>query len=497
MQKRYILAVDQGTSGSKAVLFDRAGRIRGRCGVASRQFYPQPGWVEQDAEEIYAGVLEAIRRVIQETGADPGEVASIAISNQRETVVVWEKATGRPVCNAVIWNCGRAAETCRELDRGGFAETVRAKTGLVLSPYFSAAKLKWILDHTEGARQKAQRGELLFGTVDSWLVYRLTGGTVHATEPSNASRTQLFNIHTLAWDPDLLAAFTIPTVMAPAVRASNAVFGETDAGIFPSPVPITGVLGDSSAALFGQCCFRPGMAKATYGTGSSVMMNLGKTCALSENGLVTSVAWGLSGGVEYAFEGNVNFSAAVVKWLTDDLQLISDARECAALAASVPDNGGVYLVPAFTGLGAPYWNDETRALITGLSRGSKKAHVVRAAEESIAYQIRDIVDLMEKDAGMNLSELRVDGGASGDDFLMQFQADILAKTVARSKIGELSAAGAAYLSGLTVGFWSGKEELEGLRIAGMSFSPRMEPGERERLYAGWKSAVRRVLFDAK
>jgi glycerol kinase len=492
--EQYILAIDQGTSGTKAVLFDRNGKLVRRVTAVHRQFYPQPGWVEHDAEEIYQKTLEAIHTVLQESGTVQDQIAAISISNQRETVVVWDKNTGKPVCNAVVWQCQRGSEICRRLENEGCGKMIREKTGLVLSPYFSAAKVKWILDHVEGIRERAERGELLLGTIDSWLVWKLTGGRVHATDYSNASRTQLFNIKDLKWDEDLLRIFTIPGNMVPTVKSSNAVFGFTDREQgFDREIPISGVMGDSHAALFGQNCFDRGMAKATYGTGSSIMMNIGGQPLESQNGLVTSLAWGMDGIVDYVFEGNINCTGATIKWLVEDLELIPDSRVVGQIASSVEDTGGVYLVPAFVGLSAPYWDSEARASITGMTRGTKKTHLVRAAEESIAYQIKDVLDLMIQESGINLHELRVDGGPTRDDFLMQFQADVLSVPVVRNTIEELSAIGSAFMGGLAVGFWSGKKEIEALRVSDRAFVCNMSAEKSSSLYMGWKEAVKRTL----
>lgn len=497
MKIRYILAIDQGTSATKGVLFDEQGGLVGRHNESHRQFYPKPGWVEHDPEEIYKNTVKAIKGVLNDTGVLPCDVAAIAISNQRETAIVWDGVTGKPIYNAIVWQCGRGAGICSLLEKQGFEATVRDKTGLILSPFFSAAKIKWILDNVKGAREKAKHGQLKCGTVDSWLIYRLTEGVEHATDYSNASRTQLFNIKTLKWDNGLLDIFTIPLTMLPEVKSSDAIFGYTDCeGFFDKPVPIAGVLGDSHAALFGQNCFDKGMVKVTYGTGSSIMMNIGEDYIKSKKGLVTSLAWAIGGRVEYVFEGNINFSGATIKWLVDELELISDPKEAGGLASSVNDNGGVYLVPAFTGLSAPYWDNDSRALITGLTRGTKKAHVVRAAEESIAYQVKDIVDLMAEESGIASKELRVDGGPTRDDFLMQFQSDMLSTRVIRNKIEEISAAGAAYMSGLALGFWRNKKELETLRSDDKIFYNSMDSMQTTALYKGWKSAVERTMFKA-
>jgi len=494
MEGRYILGIDQSTSGTKAILFNRAGAGMMRVDVPHAQLYPRPGWVEHDPEALVANTLRAAKDLLERTGVDAGAVAAVAIANQRETAVVWNRSTGKPVYNAVVWQCRRGADICARLEAAGAGKTIKEKTGLVLSPYFSASKIAWILEEVPGAREAADRGDLLCGTVDSWLVWNLSGGAVHATDYSNASRTQLFNLSTLDWDDELLRLFGVPRSMLSAARCSDDEFGRTDlGGSLPSPVPITGVMGDSHAALFGQNCFSRGMAKATYGTGSSIMMHIGDEPALSGRGLVTSVAWGMDGKVEYVFEGNINCAGSTLNWLADDLALIGSAREAGALASSVDDTDGVYLVPAFVGLGAPYWDSEARASITGMNRGTKKAHVVRAAMESIAYQIKDILDLMVEESGADLMELRVDGGLTNDAFLMQFQADILGITVARSAVEELSATGSAYMAGLSVGFWSSKADIESLRGATEPYRRGMDGERAARLYAGWREAVAKTL----
>lgn len=494
MNNRYVLAVDQSTSATKAILFDHQGGLVHRCTVEHRQHYPQPGWVEHDALELYENTIKAMHLVLKETGTAQEQLVALAVTNQRETAVVWDKATGKPVYNAVVWQCQRGTAICRQLEEKGYAAAVREKTGLVLSPYFSAAKIKWILDNVEGARQKAEAGELLLGTVDSWLLWKLTGGKVHATDYSNASRTQLFNIRDLKWDEELLRMFTIPASMVPDVRCSDEVFGHTalQEG-FEREIPIAGLMGDSHAALFGQNCFAKGMAKVTYGTGSSIMMNIGKKPMESRKGLVTSLAWGFHGEVDYVFEGNINCTGATIKWLVDDLELIGSSKEAGSLAASVSGNEGVYIVPAFVGLSAPYWDSEAKASITGITRGTKKAHIVRAAEESIAYQIKDVLDLAVEEAGIPLQEIRVDGGPTRDEFLMQFQADMLDTVVVRSRIEELSAIGAAFAAGLAAGFWASRDEITALRVPDKTFNSCIDVKERKRLYDGWKEAVRRTL----
>lgn len=490
----YILSVDQSTSTTKAVLFSTEGKLIQRCNVDHTQYYPQPGWVEHDALEIYSNTLQAIHDVLVQTGISQEQIKVISITNQRETVVVWDKNTGRPVYNAIVWQCQRAGAICRTIEQNGFESMVKSRTGLVLSPYFSAAKVKWILDNVEGAKEKAQNGDLLMGTMDCWLIWNLTGHKVHATDFSNASRTQLFNLQELKWDKEILNIFSIPVSMLPGIMCSDEIFGYTakEQG-FNREIPISGVMGDSHAALFGQSCFEKGMAKTTYGTGSSIMMNIGNVPLRSERGLVTSVAWGMNRSVDFVFEGNINCTGATIKWLVDDLQLITASSEAEKWAASVKSNEGVYIVPAFVGLSAPYWDSDAKASITGISRGTKKAHIVRAAEESIVFQIKDVLELMEEESETKLQELRVDGGPTRDSFLMQFQADMLDTTVSCSKIEELSALGSCLMAGLAAGVWQNKEELISLREQGRIFVSKMSETERSNLYRGWKEAVRRTL----
>ena len=494
MEKRYLIGIDQSTSGTKALLYNRTGSIVKRVDIPHFQKYPQPGWVEHDPEELLANTLLAAKNVLEQTGIDTDSVSAIALTNQRETAVVWNRRTGKPVYNAVVWQCQRGTEICARLAASGAEKMVREKTGLVLSPYFSAAKIAWILEEVPGARQAADRGDLLCGTIDSWLIWNLSGCTVHATDYSNASRTQLFNLTTLDWDDELLRLFGIPRSMLGEVRFSDVEFGHTDLdGLLPSPVPVTGVMGDSHAALFGQNCFSRGMAKATYGTGSSIMMHIGNQPVLSERGLVTSIAWGMGRNVEYVFEGNINCAGSTISWLADNVGLIDSPKNAGALASTVDDTGGVYLVPAFVGLGAPYWKSTARASISGMTLGTKKAHIVRAAVESIAYQIKDILDLMVQESTTNLRELRVDGGLTNDAFLMQFQADILGITVAPSAVEELSATGSAYMAGLATGFWSTKAEIESLRVSMKPYNRNMEGGRVAQLYAGWQEAIHRTV----
>lgn len=495
MAEQYILAIDQGTSATKAILFNRKGQVVNRCNKAHNQVYPNPGWVEHDPEEIYKNTLQVIKDILDKTKLTGQQIIALAITNQRETVLVWEKQTGKPIYNAVVWHCNRASNICNKLIEQGYEKKVKEKTGLVLSAYFSAAKIKWILDKVEGAKKKAEEGKLIYGTIDSWLLWKLTNGQSHATDYSNASRTQLFNIKELNWDEELLQIFNIPQAMTPEIKYSDEIFGYTTInGTLDKEIPITGVMGDSHAALFGQKCFKKGMAKATYGTGSSVMMNIGEKMLESRHGLVTSIAWGMNNQVEYVFEGNINCTGATIEWLVKDLELITNAKMSGKIAASIDSTKGVYLVPAFVGLSAPYWDSEARASIVGISRGTKKAHIVRAAEESIAYQIKDIVDLMAKESGVEVGDLRVDGGPTRDTFLMQFQANILGVPLVCNKIEELSAMGSAFMAGLAMGFWNSKEDIEALKTSSIIFNCKMDNKQKNILYRGWKEAVKRTLF---
>jgi len=494
MKEQYILTVDQGTSVTKAIIFDENGKPIERYNTVQKQYFPGPGWVEHRPWDIYENTLLAIRGVMEYAGLPREKIKGLTLTNQRETVLVWDRYTGEPIYNAIVWQCQRGGQITRELMEQGFGEITKNKTGLVLSPYFSASKIKWILDHIKGARARAEGGELVFGTVDTWLLWQLAGGKVHATDYTNACRTQLFNIEELQWDEDLFNIFTIPKAMAPKVKYSEEIFGYTTAGgIFEKDIPITGIIGDSHGALFGQKCFKRGMAKATYGTGSSIMMNIGKKPIISKGGIVTSIAWGIDGSVEYVLEGNINSTGDTIKWLVENLELIPNARAAGPIAESISDNGGVYLVPAFVGLGAPYWDSEARAIITGIGKGTKKAHIVRAAEESIAYQIKDIVEEIVEETGINLSELRADGGPTRDDFLMQFQADMLEVPVVRSNVEEFSAMGSAYIGGLALGFWNDKEDIQDLRSKEEVFYSNMSSNECNRLYSAWKQEVKRSL----
>jgi glycerol kinase len=492
MSQKYILALDQGTTSSRAILFNAAGRCVAAAQQEFAQIYPNPGWVEHDPMAILGTQTAVAGEAMAKLGIGPESVAALGITNQRETTVVWERATGRPVHNAIVWQCRRTAGICDELKARGLEEYVRENTGLVLDAYFSGTKLKWILDQVPGARQRARDGELLFGTVDTWLMWNLTGGKVHCTDYSNASRTLLFNIKELAWDRTLLDALDIPAAMLPEVRPSSGLFGETAAGPLGG-IPIAGDAGDQQAALFGQACFSPGMAKNTYGTGCFLLMNTGARRVRSDRGLLTTLAWGVEGQVEYALEGSVFVAGAAVQWLRDELKLIDSAAESETLAAAVPDTHGVYLVPAFVGLGAPYWDMYARGALVGLTRGAGRNHVVRAALEAIAYQTRDVLTAMQEDSGITLRALKVDGGAVGNNFLMQFQADQLGVPVDRPRVTETTALGAAFLAGLAVGFWRDRTEIASKWEVDRTFMPVQDPAVRDRLYRGWKRAIERAM----
>ena len=492
MTKKYVLALDQGTTSSRAILFDQAGNSVGIAQKEFAQIYPKAGWVEHDPMEIWGSQSGVAREVIETFGVRSDEIAAIGITNQRETTIVWEKDSGKPVYNAIVWQCRRTAGICDELKASGLEPYIRENTGLVLDAYFSGTKLKWILDNVDGARERARKGELLFGTVDTWLIWNLTRGKVHVTDYSNASRTLLFNIKDLKWDPAILDALDIPAGMLPDVRPSSAIYGRTDAQTFGgASIPISGDAGDQQAALFGQACFSEGMAKNTYGTGCFMLMNTGTKRVPSKNGLLTTLAWGIDGKVDYALEGSIFMAGAAVQWLRDELRLIDNAAQSEELANAVPDTQGVYVVPAFVGLGAPYWDMYARGAIVGLTRGSNRNHIVRATLESIAYQTRDVLRAMEDDSGIALKALRVDGGAVGNNFLMQFQSDILNVPVERPVITETTAMGAAFLAGLAVGFWKNKEEIVAMLSVSRTFSPAMSDTVRNQKYAGWKKAVER------
>jgi glycerol kinase len=489
---QYVVALDQGTTSSRAIVYDHRARVVAADHLPFEQHYPEAGHVEHDALEIWQTQLKALKNALQKAGVSAGQVAAVGITNQRETTVIWEKATGKPVANAIVWQCRRTAGRCDELRKAGYAKLIREKTGLVIDAYFSATKAEWLLDQSEELRAKAERGELLFGTIDTWLVWNLSGGRLHITDVTNASRTMLFNIHTLDWDEELLSLFRIPRAMLPEVRGSSEVYGMTDAGVFGAEVPIAGIAGDQQAALFGQGCFQEGMAKNTYGTGCFLLMNTGSKPRLSERGLLTTVAWKIGEQVQYALEGSVFIAGAGVQWLRDELKILENAAESERLALSVPDNNGVYIVPAFTGLGAPYWDAYARGAIFGLTRDTSRAHIARAMLEAIAYQTRDVIDAMQADSGLRISRLLVDGGAVQNGFLMQFQADLLGTEVVRPDSHESTARGAAFLAGLAVGVWDGMENLKALGGGQTTFVPAMEEAEREKLYSGWKNAVGRM-----
>ena len=495
-EKKYFLTIDQGTSGTKALIFDIRGKLVCRHDEGHKQFYPRPGWVEHDPEEIFQNTLKAMKTVMDTAGTQSREIICISISNQRETTLVWDKKSGKPVMNAVVWQCQRGEKICKELEKTGVAEDIKKKTGLVLSPYFSAAKARWIMENCVDSSRDIRRGEVVFGTMDSYLIWKLTGGNSHATDFSNASRTQLFNIHTLQWDPELLRMFHLDPEMMPEVKSSNALYGYTAEGMFETSIPVAGVLGDSHAAFFGQCCTSRGMTKTTYGTGSSVMMNIG-TKPVDSQKVVTSVGYAIDQDVTFVLEGNINCTGATIKWLVDDVELLSSSKEAGILAQSVDDNQGVYIVPALTGLSAPHWNSEVRAVISNLSRGTKKAHIARAAEESIVYQIMDVINAMYEESGTDLKDLRVDGGPTRDNFLMQFQADMLNAPVIRNKIEELSATGAMYMGGLAMSVWKSLQDIEALRETEKTFDPVQNDAWREKNYSGWKKAVRNLLNSEK
>ena len=489
-KKEYVLALDQGTSSSKAFVFDRNGKIVSSGSCDFRQIYPRPGWVEHDAEEIWRSQLSAARQAIGGAGVGPDRIAALGLTNQRETTVLWDRRNGKPVHNAIVWQCRRTADRCEELKREGFDSILKARTGLVTDAYFSGTKAAWLLDHVEGSRTAAERGDVLFGTIDSWLIYNLTGGKVHATDYSNASRTLLFDIHQLQWDPEILGRMRVPRRMLPLTLPSSGVLGETTPELFGAPIPIAGVAGDQQAALFGQTAFGPGKAKNTYGTGCFMLLNTGSQ-AIPSRDLLTTIAWGIGGEITYALEGSVFIAGAAIQWLRDELRILSSAAESEAVAASVPDSAGVYFVPAFVGLGAPYWDSFARGTIVGLTRGSGRAHIVRATLESIAYQTRDVLEAMERDSGIALEALGVDGGAAVNNVLCQFQADILGVPVERPGVHETTALGAAYLAGLATGVWESLPEIASNHRVEARYSPVMGAPDRECLYQGWARAVER------
>lgn len=498
MDKKYIISLDQGTTSSRAVIFDKHGNIVGMKSKKFNQIFPNPGWVEHDPAEILESQLGALNDALQCKNIDIEDVSCIGIANQRETVVIWDKTTGKPIHNAIVWQCRRTSSICQQLKDKGLQDQIQDKTGLLLDSYFSGSKIKWLLDNVDGAREKADKGELLAGTIDTWLIWNLTGGRVHATDYSNASRTMLFNIYTLEWDMDLLKELDIPEQILPEVVPSSGLIGETDEKLLGISIPITGTAGDQSAALFGQACYSQGSAKNTYGTGCFILMNTGKKPVKSKNNLLTTIAWNIGDGVDYALEGSVFNAGSTIDWLCEGLGLIETPQQGDKLAESVSDTGGIYMVPAFTGLGAPYWDMYARGIIAGLTRGTRKEHIIRAVLEAIAYQSRDVFEAMSADSCIELKELRVDGGVSNSSFLMQFQADILGLPVIRAKTNETTALGAAYLAGLGTGIWSSKEEIASKWSAGRSFAPNMEKERREQIYATWKKAVERSMnWEAK
>jgi glycerol kinase len=495
MPDSFVLALDQGTTSSRAILFDRSGRIRQIAQKEFQQYYPQPGWVEHDPEEIWSSQYGVLAEVLAKAGCTTRDIAAIGITNQRETAIVWDRSTGRPIHPAIVWQDRRTAGYCDELKAQGLAEMIRERTGLVIDAYFSATKLKWMLDQVPGARARAERGELAFGTVDSWLVWKLTGGKLHITDSTNASRTLLLNIHTGKWDPELLRLFDIPSSILPEVRSSSEVYGSTASIMAPGSVgvPIAGIAGDQQAALFGQLCTQPGMVKNTYGTGCFLLMHTGGTAVRSQNNLLTTIAWTRGGLTEYALEGSIFIAGAVVQWLRDGLHLIRSSGEVEVLAKSVADTEGVYFVPAFAGLGAPHWNQYARGTIFGMTRGTRQAHIARAALESIAYQTLDVLKAMEADSGIVLKELRVDGGATANDLLMQFQSDILQVPVIRPTVTETTALGAAYLAGLGAGYWGSVEELQQQWAVDRRFSPAMDANQITGLLKGWRRAIKAAI----
>ena len=494
---KYIMALDSGTTSNRCILFDQAGNIRAMAQKEFTQIFPQPGWVEHDADEIFATQLEVARQALQNAGISASEIAAIGITNQRETTIVWDKHTGRPVCNAIVWQCRRTADYCDRLAKDGWVDTIRNKTGLVIDPYFSGTKVRWILENVPGAREQAEKGELLFGTVESWLIWKLTGGRIHVTDYSNASRTMLFNIHTLCWDEEILELMGIPASMLPKAVPSSNIYGYTDAAFFGAPGAIAGAAGDQQAALFGQACFTPGDSKWTYGTGAFLLMNTGKTPIASQNGLVTTIAWGLNRKVTYALEGSIFVAGAAIQWLRDELRFLESAGDSEYMARKVADTNGCYIVPAFTGLGAPHWDAYARGTIVGLTRGVNKYHIVRATLDSIAYQTADVLNAMEADAGMQLSKLKVDGGASANNYLLQAQSDISRSTVVRPRCVETTAMGAAYLAGLAVGYWKDLDDIRKTWAVDREFQPQISEKETQQRVKGWKKAVACAKFWAE
>ncbi|BAD63794.1 MULTISPECIES: glycerol kinase GlpK [Shouchella] len=494
MEKTYILAIDQGTTSTRSILFNLEGEIVHTVQKEFKQYFPHPGWVEHNANEIWNSTLSVISGLFTETDVEPRQIKAIGITNQRETTVVWDKETGKPVYHALVWQSRQTEDICKTLRDAGHNETFRSKTGLLIDPYFSGTKVKWILDHVEGARERAENGELLFGTIDSWLIWKLSGGKAHVTDYSNAARTLMYNIHDLQWDEELLRILDIPKAMLPEVKSSSEVYANTvEYHFFGEQIPIAGVAGDQSAALFGQACFEKGMVKNTYGTGCFILMNTGNEAVTSENGLLTTIAWGLDGKVEYALEGSIFVAGSAIQWLRDGIKLLESAKDSEAYAKRIESSEGVYVVPAFVGLGTPYWDSDARGAMYGLTRGTTREHIVRATLEALAYQTKDVMEAMESDSGLESKKLRADGGVVKNDFLMQFQSDLLDAPVERPTINETTALGAAYLAGLAVGVWKDKQEIADKWKIDRSFEPEMEKTERETLYGGWKTAIEATM----
>ena len=494
---KYIMALDSGTTSNRCILFNEAGSIVAMAQKEFTQIFPKPGWVEHDADEIFSTQLEVARQAVQNAGILPSEIAAIGITNQRETTIVWNRHTGRPVYNAIVWQCRRTADFCDTLVKDGWVDAIRQKTGLVIDPYFSGTKVRWILETVPGAKEQAEKGDLLFGTVETWLIWKLTGGRVHVTDYSNASRTMLFNIHALCWDQEILDLMGIPSSMLPKAAASSEVYGYTDAAFFGAPVAIAGAAGDQQSALFGQACFTPGESKCTYGTGAFLLMNTGKFPILSKNGLVTTIAWGIGGEVTYALEGSIFVAGAAIQWLRDELRFLESAGDSEYMAKKVPDTNGCYIVPAFTGLGAPHWDAYARGTIVGLTRGVNKYHIIRATLDSIAYQTADVLHAMEADADMPLGLLKVDGGASANNYLLQAQADISRSRVVRPRCVETTAMGAAYLAGLAVGYWKDLEDIRRNWAVDREFAPQTTEEETTKMVKGWKKAIACAKFWAE
>lgn len=492
--EKYIMSIDQGTTSSRAILFNKAGEIVHSAQKEFKQYFPNPGWVEHDANEIWASVLSCIATVLSEVDIHADQIEAIGITNQRETAVVWDKETGRPIYHAIVWQSRQTADICAGIKAKGHEQTFRNKTGLLVDPYFSGTKVKWLLDHVEGARERAERGELLFGTIDTWLIWKLTGGKAHVTDYSNAARTLMFNIHTLEWDEELLQILTVPKQLLPDVHPSSEVYGKTAPfHFFGQEIPVAGAAGDQQAALFGQACFEKGMAKNTYGTGCFMLMNTGETAVKSEHGLLTTIAWGVDGKVEYALEGSIFVAGSAIQWLRDGMRMIKTAADSEKYAERVESTDGVYVVPAFVGLGTPYWESDVRGAVFGVTRGTEKEHFIRAVLESLAYQTRDVLEAMEADSGISLKTLRVDGGAVMNAFLMQFQSDVLNVPVERTQINETTALGSAYLAGLAVGFWNDRSEIAQNWQVARTFEPEMPEEVRETLYTGWKKAIKAAI----